>query len=284
MAEIKTFSIELVEIDTVSYNYSYTPGSYTNRDGSGYNRITKEKTEKVSWFFSTTGGSSATSPCSYTRGGSGTTTYNLTATLTTEYTIKTYGWKYVTTHYNEESYIQLEDDEVELESIKMKYFFRGSSITNGKTIYYYDINEYSWSEMEPSTGTSTDTKTITFYPHPAKFTFTNCVQGGRWLVEEGIKKTLITNITDFQGQAQQRKNWKHQLEEGFSVYKACPSFFDDNVITRDQMNAVYRYVMEMKETEEKYKEFEADGKTPIYHKISAAMFNDLADRINEKTS
>ena len=59
------------------------------------------------------------------------------------------------------------------------------------------------------------------------------------------------------------------------------------------MNEVYRYVMEMKKTDpdkylatEKYID-EEDGQEkerPLYHKISAAMFNDLADRINEKTS
>lgn len=280
MATIKTFNITQVGLDSVNFTHSANNYTYTKTDGSDFKRTKERRTENLSWKFSTIGGDSSsiggdpqTSTCSYARGGSGNDTYLLTAVLTTNYTITKHDWKLVKTSYKTFETDQGQSYSDFTKTSKTEYEF----MEKDESGYAYEVREYSWATKSKDEGIQTSTGQINFYPHPAKFTFNNCIPGEPWKIEDGIN-SLITNITDFQGQAQQRKNWKYQSSQA-----KCPSFFnDDNIMTRNQMNAVYRYV---KETSGNVEEFEKEDKNrnPIYHPISAKMFNDLADIINEKT-
>lgn len=273
MATIKTFNITAVKLDKVEFTYSPEYNVYTKTDGSTYNRTEKKRTEEISWEFSTVGGKSETSPCSYTRGGGGNDTYSLTAVLKTEYTITEYGWKLEKTSYKTFETDQGRSYSNFTKTSKTEYEF----MEKDESGYAYRVLEYSWAVTDKDTDIQTSTSYVNFYPHPAKFAFNNCIPGEPWKIEDGIN-SLITNITEFQGQAQQRKNWKYQSSQA-----KCPSFFNsDNIMTRNQMNAVYRYVKETGSNVEEFKKEDKKGNR-IYHPISAKMFNDLADIINENT-
>lgn len=105
------------------------------------------------------------------------------------------------------------------------------------------------------------TQTVgTYYKSPKKFNFENCVSRKQWRVDAGIN-SLITNINSFPDYATQWKAWKNQPNPS----SPCPSF--DSPLSANNLNSIYAYV----------------GKTGNFNPgdpISAAMFNGLADVIN----
>lgn len=121
---------------------------------------------------------------------------------------------------------------------------------------------YAW-----DSGTSkSSSESFTFYAPPEAFSFKNCTQGATWLVSEGINKTLITNLTDFQAVAKRWKQWKNQ-----TTADACPSF--DSPLSAKRMDEIYRYMNIITAEESKFSQEEI---------ISAAMFNNLATKINAR--
>ena len=126
--------------------------------------------------------------------------------------------------------------------------------------YYYD-EYYSYYWSDPSNGSVS--KNFSFYAPPEAFSFTNCEKGKTWLVSEGINKNLITNLTNFQAVAKRWKQWKNQK----SSQDNCPSF--DSPLSAKTMNSIYTYM-----------DLTSNFKTG--DKISAKMFNDLADKINNR--
>ena len=122
---------------------------------------------------------------------------------------------------------------------------------------------YAW-----DTGTSkSSSNSFTFYAPPEEFSFTNCKQGATWLVSDGINKNLITNLTNFQAVAKRWKQWKNQAAQE----TACPSF--DSPLSAKRMDEIYRYMNIITAEQSKFSQGE---------KISAAMFNDLATKINTR--
>lgn len=149
-----------------------------------------------------------------------------------------------------------------------------SSITENEdgtttTNYTVSYNIYVWSTSGywAYDGLYTTSETWKrFYPAPNIFSFNGCAQGAKWLLKSGIN-SLITNIEDFYGVAQQWKSWSLQR----SITSACPSFFNsNNELYADGLNNVYKYV----------------GSTASYKKgdkVAASMFNSLATIINTTT-
>lgn len=139
-------------------------------------------------------------------------------------------------------------------------------VNDRETKYEYQVEKYTWKSKRITKTTLYDNKTDYYYPHPASFSFTNCVAGNKWRIDEGIN-SLITNINSFQGYAKQRMAWKGQAT---AELDDCPSLFNsDNRISAVQLNAVYKYL----------------GKTTSYQsgeKLSAAMLTGIADLINDK--
>lgn len=267
MAIIDTFKIISVTKSQVNFSYSYKSEAFD--DGPSYDEEFREESG-FSWNFSTVGGTSSSSPCNYTMGGAGNDTYALKATLTYNYSIG----KYIYSSDPSSSKIayfgyKLSNAEREQEFTTYKITYSRSSSndiedTEGNIIYYaYIKRTYETEKKYNGTNLSTSTSTtLNFYPHPATFTFANCVSGKTWKIDDGLD-SLITNINNFQKQAQQWKSWKGQFSAA-----ACPDFSDSsNYITAAQMNAVYTYV---------------NKGTPWSpgDQISAAMFNDLATAIN----
>lgn len=257
MAQISEFSINSVDTDRINFNYGYDTNIYDNYWEGG----TFRTENGYSWKFSTTGGSSTYSPCLYDKGGSGQTLYDLKAELTYKYSEGYYDWslysqrKYYdklsvpNNEYGEDYQIIYKIDDYRIEEDKIYYDY---------TRYYYVLKEFYVKENV----SETLAKSLSFYPHPAIFTFANCASGKIWKIDDGLD-SLITNINDFQKQAQQWKSWKGQ-----SSATVCPNFSDSsNYITAAQMNAVYEYV-------NKGKPWNPGDQ------ISAAMFNDLATAIN----
>ena len=267
MATIGTFTITSVVKSQVNFSYSYKSEAFD--DGPNYGREFREESG-FSWSFSTTGGTSTSSPCNYTMGGTGNNTYALKATLTYKYSIGTYIYS-SNASSSELVYFRyrLDDEDKEEEFTTHKITYSRSSSddiedSEGNIAYYAYIERiYETIKKYNGTNLSTSTsKTLNFYPHPATFTFTNCAPGKTWNIANGLD-SLITNINDFQKQAQQWKSWKGQ-----SSATACPNFSDSsNYITAAQMNAVYTYVNK-------------GAPWSPGDQISAAMFNDLATAIN----
>lgn len=105
------------------------------------------------------------------------------------------------------------------------------------------------------------TQTVgTYYKSPAKFDFKNCERGKQWRVDAGIN-SLITNINSFPDYATQWKAWKDQP----NLSSPCPSF--DSPLSANNLNSIYAYVRKT-------------GNFNPGDPISAAMFNSLADVIN----
>ena len=130
---------------------------------------------------------------------------------------------------------------------------------------YYREEKYEWPEWTDNwiivLENESVTQTVgTYYKSPAQFNFENCVSGKQWRVDAGIN-SLIRNINSFPDYATQWKAWKNQPNPS----SPCPSF--DSPLSADNLNSIYTYV----------------GKTGNFNSgdpISAAMFNDLADAIN----
>lgn len=133
-------------------------------------------------------------------------------------------------------------------------------------IQYRTYTESWYSYAWNSGTTSSISKSFTFYAPPEAFSFTNCEQGKTWLVSEGINKKLITNLTNFQAVAKRWKQWKNQ-----SSQDACPSF--DSPLSAKRMDEIYRYMNIIAAEESKFSQGD---------KISAAMFNNLATKINAR--
>lgn len=130
---------------------------------------------------------------------------------------------------------------------------------------YYREEKYEWPEWTDNwiiiSSNESVTQTVgTYYKSPAKFDFMDCVSGKQWRVDAGIN-SLITNINSFPDYATQWKAWKDQP----NLSSPCPSF--DSPLSANNLNSIYAYV----------------GKTGNFNPgdpISAAMFNGLADVIN----
>lgn len=258
MAWISEFSINSVGIDRINFNYGYEANVYDNYQEGGTFRTESE----YSWKFSTTGGSSTYSPCLYKKGGSGQTLYSLEAELTYKYSEGYYDWSL----YSQKSYygrLYVPDDEYgedyqiiyEIDD----YWIEEDEIYYDYTRYYYILEEFYWEENVYET----IEKSLNFYPHSSDFIFNNCSVDKQWNINEGIS-SLITNIEDFYQSAQQWKSWKYQ-----SAATTCPSFTDaEGYLAASSLNSVYNYVG-----------LGMPWKSGDY--ISAAMFNDLAEQINE---
>ena len=122
-----------------------------------------------------------------------------------------------------------------------------------KIIYIQDWILYNENQF-------TITKTFIYYKSPAAFSFENCVSGKQWRVDSGIN-SLIRNINSFPAYATQWKAWKDQP----NLSSPCPNF--DSPLSANNLNQIYTYV-------------EQPGNFKSGDPISAAMFNDLADAIN----
>lgn len=140
--------------------------------------------------------------------------------------------------------------------------FQFESIESGGYRYWYKVYEiiYIQDWILYNENEFSITKTFIYYKSPAAFNFENCVSGKQWRVDSGIN-SLITNINSFPAYATQWKAWKDQP----NLSSPCPSF--DSPLSANNLNSIYAYV----------------GKTENFNPgdpISAAMFNDLADAIN----
>lgn len=140
--------------------------------------------------------------------------------------------------------------------------FQFESIESGGYRYWYEVYEiiYIQDWILYNENQFTITKTLTYYKSPEKFNFENCVSGKQWRVDSGIN-SLIRNINSFPAYATQWKAWKDQP----NLSSPCPNF--DSPLSANNLNSIYAYV----------------GKTGNFNPgdpISAAMFNDLADVIN----
>lgn len=144
---------------------------------------------------------------------------------------------------------------------KTQYRVIGSAGDWEKQKRTYHSGYYSYYWTDPANGSVS--KNFSFYAPPEAFSFTNCEKGKTWLVSEGINKNLITNLTNFQAVAKRWKQWKNQK----SIKDNCPSF--DSPISAKTMNSIYTYM-----------DLTSNFKTG--DKISAKMFNDLADKINTR--
>ena len=139
--------------------------------------------------------------------------------------------------------------------------FQFESIESGGYRYWYEVYKiiYIQDWILYNENQFTITKTFTYYKSPATFNFANCERGNQWRVDAGIN-SLITNINSFPAYATQWKAWKYQSNPSH-----CPSF--DSPLSANNLNSIYAYV----------------GKTGNFNPgdpISAAMFNGLADVIN----
>lgn len=126
--------------------------------------------------------------------------------------------------------------------------------------YHYRVFKYD-KKVDTSEQILEKVVSKSFFGPPLKFTFNNCTSGQKWNITESIS-TLITNINDFPEEAKKWKQWKNQ-----SSQIACPSFSDGTYLSAAQLNSIYEYV----------------GLSSSYKKgdrVTAAMFNTLADKIN----
>ena len=175
MAKISEFSISSVGINIINFNYSYEIDAYDNYYEYGTFRIEK----RHSWKFSTIGGSSTYSPCSYEKGGQGHTIYNLKAELSYVYSEGYYDWSL----YSEKSYYDklTVPDNIYEEDYQIIYEIDETWIEDGEryydyTRYYYILEEVYWEENT----SETITKSLDFYPHSTNFVFNNCLVDNKW--------------------------------------------------------------------------------------------------------
>lgn len=275
MATIDTFSIDknntTKSLNKVYFNLQFSSSSskppVTSGEGAtGYSE------EGHTWSFVTSTGQASTAlataisgSCQYTRGGEGKTQYKITGTLSytkinKEWQRKFVDWDYVIYDHAEYGYGIREI--VSGNSITVYEYYDRHEDELGNYTYIYYVEYYELVYKETSREELEVSKSFNFYPHPAEFKFTGCTSGATWKIDDGLN-SLITNIEEFQPQAQQWKSWKNQ-----SAASACPSFANsEGYLAALSMNSVYNYV----------------GKgTPWKSgdEISAAMFNDLAAAIN----
>lgn len=258
MATINNFKITSVNKNQVNFFYNYEEDTWDVKTYGG----TFRDESSYGWTFSTTGGSSSSSPCNYTPSGEGALTYTLKAILSYYYNEGYYDWE-------RDSYKKYYDqlrvpNNNSGGTWKVEYVVDYWWIDEAG-VRYYDYTEYYYTLKkiyQANNKLEQKEMSVTFYPHPAEFTFTGCTSGARWKIDDGLD-SLITNIEEFQPRAQQWKSWKNQSAAG-----TCPSFANsEGYLAASSMNSVYNYV----------------GKgTPwkVGDEISAAMFNDLATAIN----
>lgn len=151
----------------------------------------------------------------------------------------------------------------EIDGLWYELCYEKLSGESGGYLYWHEIYElidlYEWEKKDNEKWLTTTHTVGTYYKSPAAFNFANCERGQKWRVDDGID-SLITNINSFPAYATQWKAWKHQ-----SNPSSCPSF--DSPLSANNLNSIYAYV----------------GKTGNFNPgdpISAAMFNGLADVIN----
>lgn len=188
-----------------------------------------------------------------------------TVTATLSYSYKTVDREWNSGHwtawYTYSTSTAQEKPSVPSNTSTTQYRVIGSSGDWEKQKRTYNSGYYSYYWSDPSNGSVS--KNFSFYAPPEAFSFTNCEKGKTWLVSEGINKNLITNLTNFQAVAKRWKQWKNQK----SSKDNCPSF--DSPLSAKTMNSIYTYM-----------DLTSNFKTG--DKISAKMFNDLADKINNR--
>lgn len=275
MATINTFSINknntTSSLNAVYFNLHFSVGG-SNPPMSSGEGATGYSEEGHTWSFKTSTGQTSTASttatggsCQYSRGGEGTTQYKITGTLSytkinKEWQREFQNWDFKTYSYAEYGYGTQEI--VSGSSITIYEYYGRQEDAWGNYTYIYYVQYYKLVYKETGREELEISKSFNFYPHPAEFKFTGCTSGASWKIDDGLD-SLITNIEEFQPQAQQWKSWKNQSAAG-----TCPSFANsEGYLAASSMNSVYNYV----------------GKgTPweVGDEISAAMFNDLATAIN----
>lgn len=263
MAYISSFSITSVSNTSVYFNYGIQPEEYD--DG-----LTVRREYTGTWKFSIDSNISVSSPCSYSRITPGTnlTKKTLQGQYTYTYQTGVYDWIRVDFYGQYYSFTHGIGDII-YQDANQRHIVIGFNSNpvideNQNVLYYHDIaienRGINWNLEQTAILT---TESLSFYPRPISFTFTNCSSGKTWDTSKGIN-SLIINITDFQKYAQQWKAWKYQTSSG-----TCSSFFDsNNRLAASNLKSVYTYVG-------------SSITCKTGDKISAKMFNDLANIINQ---
>ena len=278
---LDTIDVDFVFNDLTTYKNSISLQVGVVVDTKVYNTVDKyydvqyQQNEKIGWIFQILSGKSIIGTINnnsylsnysvkinYTPDGNEKLTvkgiYQYKRIITQYYWGTKYYYDDVNRSYGGDYFYQYDD--LRLYDYRYRYeLWNETPDENG--FYHYRVFKY---DKKVSTSTQTLEKVVSksFFGPPLDFTFNNCTKNEKWKITESIS-TLITNINDFQKEAKKWKQWKDQS----TPKEDCPSFSDGTYLSANQLNAIYKYV----------------GLSSSYKKgdrVTALMFNTLADRIN----